>query len=139
MVERHPHRRFGDETSQRARSSLAWLWLVVASIFVHALLPAGSPLVRTAGSAFSVSTSDVSLPPVRKFRSAERDGQEGLTAKDERASSGLDLIFLLPVVASPRSPLLAIGKRLPVRARAAAIPAAPARAFNARAPPPVRL
>lgn len=42
------------------------LWLVLFAILVHAGLPVGSPLQRTIGSAFSASTSDVSLSPQRK-------------------------------------------------------------------------
>jgi hypothetical protein len=42
------------------------LWLLFVSIFVHALLPTGSPFHRATGSAFSASTTDVSLKPTRK-------------------------------------------------------------------------
>ena len=42
------------------------LCLLLVSIFVHALLPTGSPFHRAMGSAFSASTTDVSLKPTRK-------------------------------------------------------------------------
>lgn len=40
---------------------LACLWLSIATALGHAMVPAGSPLERGQGSAFSASTSDVSL------------------------------------------------------------------------------
>lgn len=43
----------------------AWLWLVVATIGLHALLPVGSPVARGSGSPFSVSTVEVSTAPSR--------------------------------------------------------------------------
>lgn len=42
------------------------LWLSIATVFAHAVLPIGSPLTRSSGSAFSASTSDVSLGPARR-------------------------------------------------------------------------
>ena len=40
---------------------LACLWLSIATALGHAIAPVGSPLARTAGSAFSASTTDVAL------------------------------------------------------------------------------
>jgi len=42
------------------------VWLLLATILVHALLPGGSPIRRTSGSAFSAATADVSLGPSRR-------------------------------------------------------------------------
>lgn len=56
------------------------LWLLLLSIFTHALIPTGSPLHRIAGSAFSASTADVSLAPSRKLfpkQAQLRDADEG--------------------------------------------------------------
>lgn len=52
---------------------LCWLWLLVATIAFHAVVPTGSPLVRTSGSAFSATTADVSLAPKRKDGSAQQN------------------------------------------------------------------
>ena len=38
-------------------------WLTAATILAHALVPIGSPLARSAGSAFSASTTDVAVKP----------------------------------------------------------------------------
>ena len=40
---------------------LMCLWLSIATALGHAVVPAGSPLERGQGSAFSASTSDVAL------------------------------------------------------------------------------
>ena len=45
---------------------LICLWLSIATVFTHAVLPVGSPLARTSGSAFSASTVEVSLGPSRR-------------------------------------------------------------------------
>lgn len=44
---------------------LACLWLSIATALGHAVAPVGSPLARTAGSAFSASTTDVALAAPR--------------------------------------------------------------------------
>lgn len=50
---------------KRQQPPLIALWLVLATIFAHALLPAGSPMSRTFGSAFSATTLEVALAPAR--------------------------------------------------------------------------
>jgi hypothetical protein len=50
---------------RRNRTFIISLWLLLAAILGHALIPVGSPFVRTAGSAFSTSTVDVSLGGAR--------------------------------------------------------------------------
>lgn len=59
------------------RRPLAALWLVLAAIFAHALLPVGSPLARASGSAFSATTPDVSLAPARSGAHAFLAAGEG--------------------------------------------------------------
>ena len=49
-----------------ARMQMLTLWLLLGSIFAHALIPVGSPLKPTTGSAFSASTLEVALAPGRK-------------------------------------------------------------------------
>ncbi|WP_129792928.1 hypothetical protein [Sphingosinicella sp. CPCC 101087] len=45
--------------------TLACLWLALATVLAHAVIPIGSPIARQSGSAFSISTSDVALTPKR--------------------------------------------------------------------------
>ena len=66
------------------RQGLAF-WLLFLSIFTHALVPAGSPLHRTSGSAFSATTTEVAIAPKRKPLSA-KEVQSG--AGDEGSSEG---------------------------------------------------
>ena len=47
------------------RPFIAAVWLLLAAIFAHALLPVGTPMSKLSGSAFSAGTVDVSLQPVR--------------------------------------------------------------------------
>ena len=42
------------------------LWILLATILGHALMPVGSPMARAAGSAFSASTADVALGTSRR-------------------------------------------------------------------------
>jgi len=67
------------------------LWLSFATVLGHALVPVGSPLAKRAGSAFSTSTSDVSLGPSRAGtlakikRLQDRVGEESVFAGDAPA------------------------------------------------------
>jgi hypothetical protein len=58
------------------RQGLA-LWLLLLSIFTHAVVPAGSPLVRTSGSAFSATTAEVAIPPKRNMPADEQAAPGG--------------------------------------------------------------
>jgi len=49
-----------------SQSGFTAFWLVMVAILAHALIPVGSPIQRTNGSAFSVSTVDVSIAPKRR-------------------------------------------------------------------------
>ena len=71
--------------SGAARTRGVALWLLLLSIFTHALVPAGSPLQRTSGSAFSASTVEVSLAPSRKSLEAQQAAQ---AAGDEEGGTG---------------------------------------------------
>lgn len=72
-------------TNPRTRLFGLSLWLLLVSIFVHALLPMGSPFHRAMGSAFSASTADVSLKPTRK---PLRETLAQLETDDSDPSSG---------------------------------------------------
>lgn len=56
--------------AQRAWARPFWLCVLLVTIAFHAFVPYGSPLVRTQGSAFSATTSDVGVTPKRKDRTA---------------------------------------------------------------------
>lgn len=72
------------------RVPLLAYWLLLLSIFTHAVIPVGFPLQRTAGSAFSAATADVSLVPTRKsFRTEEGQlATGGKASRDGNAPSG---------------------------------------------------
>ena len=65
---------------KRQHPPLVALWLILATVFLHALLPVGSPMSRTVGSAFSATTVDVSLAP-------NRNGASTLIAQQEAISN----------------------------------------------------
>jgi hypothetical protein len=62
---------FTIDRSERAR--IAWSWLLLVTIFLHALVPIGSPLARTNGSPFSASTIEVSTTPSRATTAPARE------------------------------------------------------------------
>ncbi|MFN3388989.1 MAG: hypothetical protein ACK40O_08650 [Allosphingosinicella sp.] len=109
------------------------LWLILATVFAHALLPVGSPLVRTSGSAFSATTADVSLAPSRKDKAAASDEQHRSPAEDGRDDADGPDTDLVESASTG-------GLEAP-RAEPAAAPAAPTREsasfrlYEARAPP----
>lgn len=110
-------------------------WLLLLSIFTHAILPAESPLQRVSGSAFSVSTAEVSLAPQRKSRTVE---QAPLSAGDdeklESAGGGSDPPFDAAATGAP----VRFDIRRPSPAGVAQPAGATARGaapFQARAPP----
>lgn len=81
-----------------------FLWLSLATILTHALLPLGSPLVRGSGSAFSAYTSEVSLGSRSAPAKAKR--QSGALAEpNESPDSGVvsadDLDGAPPAIAPP--------------------------------------
>ena len=109
------------------------LWALILTIFAHALLPTGSALVRTPGSAFSASTSDVSLAPSRKTAIAAArqdqlpDGDSGAGANAAAIPLVLSGNVRAGTPAARISPFL-----LPDGGR---VPAVPDSAVQARAPP----
>ncbi len=76
--------------ARRNQAWLVWLWLLLATIATHAVLPSGSPLARTAGSAFSATTIDVTLTPQRKGILKESHRLEPETAGSGSGSGGQD-------------------------------------------------
>ncbi|MDT9601054.1 hypothetical protein [Sphingosinicella rhizophila] len=74
MQQRH---RATSRAAHRQRPPIAALWLILATIFAHALLPVGSPMSRASGSAFNATTMDVSLAPARGGASALLAQQDG--------------------------------------------------------------
>ena len=90
----------------------ACLWLSIATVFAHAVLPVGSPLARASGSAFSASTLEVALGPSRRDGPAQLRKQLSLEA--DESDSAADAPFdppsgLLPSAAqSLAQPHLAI-------------------------------
>ena len=109
------------------------VWLVLATIFVHALLPTGSPLLRTSGSAFSVTTMEVSLAPSRKDKAAEQEEHQRAPGESPGDSDddGNDLLLDRPAPAGFDIPG---GAPLPDLIHAGPETGGPAD-YRARAPP----
>ena len=110
------------------------LWLSLATVLGHALAPIGSPLKPRAGSAFSLSTSDVSLGAQRTGLNAKFKRSQAATAEEEGGSPDLSAPPLLAAAPCPRLP-----RRRPAGPAAASTPArrrAPDRfpTMNRRAP-----
>ena len=109
------------------KSWTTWLWLLVATIAIHAILPVGSPLARSSGSPFSASTVDVSTAPSRKANAladaAAGEGSDesasgfGDDARDGPPSSSRPLVAVEPIgatlYAGGREPRSAGDLRLP--------------------------
>ena len=113
---------------------LIGLWLSIAMVLGHALAPVGSPVARTKGSAFSASTSDVSLGPSRagltaKIKRAQDGTGDGAAGSDERPAP-------FPAPAGPPAPAARHDDAPVFRIASAAAPSGAApRPFDARAPP----
>ena len=84
---------------------LACLWLSLATVFAHAVLPAGSPIMRGQGSAFSFATTDVSLAPSRRDK-ARKNALEARSHGPDSANAGNLQAVISPSIAP--EPLLAI-------------------------------
>lgn len=72
----------------RQRPWIAAVWLLLAAIFAHALLPAGEPMSRVSGSAFSAATSDVTLLPTRTATAAFIGSNDGGSSAGTDGSGG---------------------------------------------------
>ena len=111
---------------------LGMLWLVLAAIVAHAALPTGSALQRGTGSAFSVTTSEVTTIP---RRDKERPRVEAEQAGDKVASaageSGLAVVALAPPADAPSR----TSAQRPVAVVALAPDGRAHALFQARAPP----
>lgn len=115
---------------------LMWLWLLLVSIAAHAMLPVGSPMVRSKGSAFSATTFEVAITPKRKARTNREALVEANRHDDKilRAGTGGDSGFVLPSEIHAPAPLSqTLGHELPSARPVPGTP--PARNFRARAPP----
>lgn len=108
------------------------LWLLLVSIFVHALLPTGSPFHRAMGSAFSASTTDVSLKPTRK---PLREILTQLETDDSDPSAEATFDAPLATAASPPAARLAILAPSPWAQREREIVDEEPSAYAARGPP----
>jgi hypothetical protein len=116
--------------------TLACLWLALATVLAHAVIPIGSPIARQSGSAFSMSTSDVALTPKRRTVPGEsRRLLKAGASEAEFASTGtIDHSAPRPALADPPEVAASSGRRLtsagadPRERRTGA-------GFHARAPP----
>ncbi|MDQ8756827.1 hypothetical protein RCO27_11370 [Sphingosinicella sp. LHD-64] len=110
---------------------LTCLWLSIATALGHAVAPVGSPLARTAGSAFSASTTDVALAAPRIGLASAKP-----TAIDDGGPFAGDMPFI-------GSPAAAVPARFVEDISFQPVPADPvpsfprSKGFDARAPPRV--
>lgn len=112
---------------------MLFLWLTAATVLAHALVPVGSPLTRTAGSAFSASTTDVAVRPGKK-RAPSEAACETRSAGDEGcASEGASAPALVAQLANPAPPHGSSSGFS--RTESTTAPSSQAFAFRARAPP----
>lgn len=81
-----------------------WLWLLVATIAVHALLPIGSPLLRTNGSPFSAATVDVSTAPRQSPVRIEAEAEDGAPDKASGPAEVEQAIVREPAIGFARPP-----------------------------------
>lgn len=108
------------------------LWLVLAAIVSHAALPTGSAMQRGTGSAFSVTTSEVTTIPRRdknqQRAEAEQSGDKVASAAGE---TGLAIVALAPPADAPPS----AGARRPITLTTSPPDDRRHALFQARAPP----
>ena len=110
------------------------LWLSLATVLGHALAPIGSPLKPRAGSAFSLSTSDVSLGAQRTGLNDKLKRSQAATAEEEGGSPDLSAPPLL--AAAPALPQFdGPASRFTLSPSSAPAPFGPGGGFDARAPP----
>ena len=112
---------------------MLFLWLTAATVLAHALVPVGSPLARAAGSAFSVSTTDVAVKPGKKRAPADATCETRAADGEGCASEGADAPALAPHSADPPAPHDASSAF--AHAESSPAPSRHAFAFRARAPP----
>lgn len=120
---------------QAWRQGLAF-WLLLLSILTHAVVPAGSPLQRISGSAFSATTAEVAIAPKRKSAASEQVNS-GLSDEGRSEGAGAEDPPLLPSAAPASTSWTARFETGPWPV----VPFRPseggAAAFSARAPPPL--
>ena len=118
------------------RQGLA-VWLLLLSIFTHAVVPTGSPLQRTSGSAFSASTAEVAIAPKRKtVRTEQAELSDADAASSEGAGSGDRSPLPVEDESFPRSGI-AREATLVFGTAWVGVPKGGAAPFSARAPPTI--
>jgi hypothetical protein len=121
--------------ARRRSGFLAILWLAVATVLINALAPTGSPLTRSAGSAFNPFTSDVSLGPKRGAVVKKATSFASLSAEGGRGDDGSAVAATVATLASP-FPLSPPPRESRIPATAPVRSGLPASGrFRARAPP----
>jgi hypothetical protein len=74
-----------------------WLWLLLATVLSHAVVPGGLPLERGHGSAFSAATVDVAtLPgrePLRIVEAKRDDGSNANPGDSGDPASGFTILL----------------------------------------------
>ena len=119
---------------RRTRTRGLSYWLLLLSILVHGLIPAGSPLEASRGSAFSAWTADVSTAPRPQVLGLK---QAQLSSSDDRGGRGDDPADTPHAILPPSLPRLQppAGASETERPAAVGAGAAGAASFDARAPP----
>jgi hypothetical protein len=124
----------------RGWSFLTCVWLSLTTVIAHAVLPVGSPLARRPGSAFSITTHDVSLRPSSRLVAGKARRLLAGDATDPKAAAGdagdEKVWFAAEIV-----PALGSAPSAEHRLRPAVAPPESVfrPVFRARAPPPRRL
>ncbi len=109
------------------------LWLSLATVLGHALAPIGSPLKPRSGSAFSLSTSDVTLGAQRAGINAKLKRSQ---TADEDEGGPPDPSAPVMLAAAPALPAPGVGPSFPsITPASDPAPFGPGGGFDARAPP----
>jgi hypothetical protein len=125
-------------SARRRRIWFVFLWMSLATVLGHAVMPLGSPLAKSSGSAFSVSTSNVSLGPTRAAAAVKAKRQQRVPPGDGEATAAPWIAALpyplyeasLPVIAAETHAGWALAQQTPP-------PAPTFSGVRARAPPRV--
>ena len=120
----------------RGWTFFACVWLSLATVIAHAVLPVGSPIARRSGSPFSITTNEVALGASRRAVPAKVKKLLTASSTDFDAAAGdarKSPIGLAAASAPAYRPPSTAGRHLcPALARPES---APRRGFRARAPP----
>lgn len=119
------------QSSWSRKEGPIWAWLVLAAIFVHALLPVGSAILRSSGSPFSATTVEVSVAPKRHSAPIEAEQLRD----DDGDRLGTTAMDLAPVQAEAYRPARPSDRASHAAARVPELSGAAWRGHRARAPP----